>query len=248
MFSRLKGARPSPALVISLVALFVSLGGVGYAAATIGSAQIKNNSIRGKDIRNSTITGKDVKNSGLTGSDIKNSSLGGSDVKNNNLTGSDILESSLGTVPNALNATTAANAGNAASVGGFRIARVTPFTLTNNQTREVLREGPFTFTATCAINVGGTTDTATIDIATTQNNAAFDSDDTTPDLDTNTPLIDRQFVESSGNTGLPNFDQETDGSAIATDGTEIDGSELYAGVNILNQPGVCRFGGFFTIG
>ncbi len=32
----------SPAMALSVVALFVSLGGVGYAAATIGSAQIKN--------------------------------------------------------------------------------------------------------------------------------------------------------------------------------------------------------------
>ena len=53
--------RPSPALVIALIALFVSLGGVGYAAATIGSGQIENNSIRGKDIRNHTIGSKDVK-------------------------------------------------------------------------------------------------------------------------------------------------------------------------------------------
>jgi len=56
-FSKL---RPSPALVVALIALFVALGGVGYAAATIGSGQVKNNSIRGKDIRNRTIKSKDV--------------------------------------------------------------------------------------------------------------------------------------------------------------------------------------------
>jgi hypothetical protein len=36
------------------------LAGVGYAAATIGSAQIKNNSVAGKDIKNRTITAKDI--------------------------------------------------------------------------------------------------------------------------------------------------------------------------------------------
>src|SRR3954452_13698656 len=107
-FSRL---RPSPAMIVACISLFVAVGGVGYAAATIGSGQIKNNSVRGKDIRNSTITGKDVKNSGLTGTDVKNSSLAGRDVKNNSLTGSDILESSLGAVPNATNAGRAASAG-----------------------------------------------------------------------------------------------------------------------------------------
>jgi hypothetical protein len=57
---RLRLARPSPSLAISLLALFVALGGVGYAAATIGSAQIKNNSIRSVDIRNGTIVAKDI--------------------------------------------------------------------------------------------------------------------------------------------------------------------------------------------
>jgi hypothetical protein len=52
--------RISPALVLSMVALFVALGGGAYAAATIGSSQIKNNSVRGKDIRNGTIVSKDI--------------------------------------------------------------------------------------------------------------------------------------------------------------------------------------------
>src|SRR3954451_20581532 len=73
---RLSRYRPAPAMIVACMALFVALVGVGYAAATIGSAQIKNNSIRGKDIRNSTITGKDVKNNSLTGSDVRESRLG----------------------------------------------------------------------------------------------------------------------------------------------------------------------------
>ncbi len=50
----------SPAMVLSVVALFVSLGGVGYAAATIGSAQIKDGSVASKDIKNRTIATKDL--------------------------------------------------------------------------------------------------------------------------------------------------------------------------------------------
>jgi hypothetical protein len=79
-------SRPSPALVISLIALFVALGGTGYAAITIGSKQISNNSVSTKDLKNNSATGKDVKNDKLTGADIR--------------------ESSLGTVPNASNAST----------------------------------------------------------------------------------------------------------------------------------------------
>ncbi|MDQ3587776.1 MAG: hypothetical protein M3350_11115 [Actinomycetota bacterium] len=68
--------RPSPALVISLVALFVAFGGTSYAALRVGSKQIVNNSVRGKDIRNGTIAARDVKRNGLGGRSVKESSLG----------------------------------------------------------------------------------------------------------------------------------------------------------------------------
>lgn len=57
---RLRRGRPTPAMAIACTALFMALGGVGYAAATVGSAQIKNNSVQGKDIKNSTIKSKDI--------------------------------------------------------------------------------------------------------------------------------------------------------------------------------------------
>src|SRR4051794_26716280 len=56
---------PSPSLAISLLALFVSLGGVGYAAATIGTGQIKNGAVTSKKIRNSTIRSRDVRKNAL---------------------------------------------------------------------------------------------------------------------------------------------------------------------------------------
>ena len=39
--SKLRAGRPSPALVISLLALFVALGGSAYAATKIGTKDIK---------------------------------------------------------------------------------------------------------------------------------------------------------------------------------------------------------------
>jgi hypothetical protein len=111
MLARLKAQRPSPALVISLIALFVSLGGAGYAAVTV----------TGKNVKNSSLTGKDVKNSSLTGSDVKNSSLAGRDVKKDSLTGSDVAESKLGKVPRATSADTA---GNANTVGGVSASQL----------------------------------------------------------------------------------------------------------------------------
>ena len=56
---RLK-AHATPSMVVACMALFVSIGGVGYAAATIGSAQIKNNSVQSKDIKNDTIKQRDL--------------------------------------------------------------------------------------------------------------------------------------------------------------------------------------------
>jgi hypothetical protein len=58
--SRKLHTRISPASLLAVIALFVSLGGVSYAAATIGSAQIKNNSVKGTDIKNGSIASKDI--------------------------------------------------------------------------------------------------------------------------------------------------------------------------------------------
>src|SRR5919205_527760 len=53
--------RPSPAMVVAMTALFVSLGGVSYGLATgsIGSREIRNNSIRSIDVRNRSLLARD---------------------------------------------------------------------------------------------------------------------------------------------------------------------------------------------
>jgi hypothetical protein len=73
---------PSPAMVIAMIALFVSLGGVSYGVATgsIDSREIKNNTIRSKDIHNPGVTGRDVKNESLGTTDVKNGSLRARDL------------------------------------------------------------------------------------------------------------------------------------------------------------------------
>jgi hypothetical protein len=53
--------RISPATVLSLIALFVALGGVSYAAVTINGQNIQNNSIPGKKLRNGAVTNAKVK-------------------------------------------------------------------------------------------------------------------------------------------------------------------------------------------
>ena len=106
---RLLRFRPSPALVIACVALFVSLGGVSYgiASGAITSRAIKNNTVSSKDIKNLTITAKDVKKNSLGGTSIRESRLG----KVPNAAHAD-------TADTATNATNATNASNAAALGG----------------------------------------------------------------------------------------------------------------------------------
>lgn len=83
MTSRLK--KPSPAMLVACLALFVAFTGSAVAAG----------------LAKNSVTSKQVKNSSLTGSDIKNDSLSGKDVK----------ESSLAKVPAAGTADSAASAG-----------------------------------------------------------------------------------------------------------------------------------------
>lgn len=92
--------RPSPSMLVGLLALFLSLGGVSYGVATgsIGSRDIKNNSVRGKDVRNRSLTGKDI--------------------KNNSLAGGQVSEGKLGKVPSAASADSATSAQNAQALGG----------------------------------------------------------------------------------------------------------------------------------
>jgi hypothetical protein len=75
---------PSPAMVVAVTALVMSLGGSAYALV-----------VTGKSIRNNTVTAKDIRNHTLTGTDVGRDRLGGGSIK----------ESSLGTVPSAFAAT-----------------------------------------------------------------------------------------------------------------------------------------------
>jgi hypothetical protein len=57
--------RISPGSVLALIALFVALGGVSYAAVTINGKNIKNNSIPGKKLKNGAVTNAKVKANSL---------------------------------------------------------------------------------------------------------------------------------------------------------------------------------------
>jgi hypothetical protein len=145
--------RPSPALVISCVALFLSLGGVSYGVATgfIDSREIKNNTIRSKDVRNNTLRTFDIRNNEVRGFDIRNSTIQGRDVAFNTMTGDDVSEESLGKVPSAGTADTATAAG---SVNGVALSKVVYAAEQGTGPQEILNTRGLRLEGRCL--VGGT--------------------------------------------------------------------------------------------
>lgn len=145
--------RPSPALVIAVIALFISLGGVSYGLATgsIDSREIRNNTVRSKDIRNSQVLSRDIRNSTVRGRDVGLNSLGGLDID----------ESKLGRVP------TAARAFTADSVSSVRV--LPRVVAAPGQTRPVATAGPLTLQLRCV------DDGFFLEVDSSADNAAFDS-------------------------------------------------------------------------
>ena len=66
---------PSPAMAVALVALVAALGGTSYAAITVTSSNVRNESLTGSDIRNSSVTGVDVRNGTLSATDFRAGTL-----------------------------------------------------------------------------------------------------------------------------------------------------------------------------
>jgi hypothetical protein len=148
--------RPSPAMLVALLALFISMGGVSYGVATgfIDSREIKNNTVRSKDLRNNDIRTGDVRNNEVRGVDIRNSTVQGRDVALNTLTGSDINETRLGKVPSA---TAADNATKATSAGTVDVLKtIAPVTVNEGATpATLLTHGPFTVRGLCEPDMSG---------------------------------------------------------------------------------------------
>lgn len=73
--------RPSPALIIAIIALIAALGGTAWAAGqlkknSVGSRQLKSKAVTNGKIANNAVTGSKVLTHSLEGSDINLSKLG----------------------------------------------------------------------------------------------------------------------------------------------------------------------------
>ncbi|MGN6188564.1 MAG: hypothetical protein ACTHOE_06670 [Conexibacter sp.] len=90
---RIPRRRPSAAMIVACCALFVALGGTSFALAvgSVGSVQIRDDSIRSIDVHNHS----------LRGHDIAPDSLGGGAIKEETLDTSKLDASHIGVVPQA---------------------------------------------------------------------------------------------------------------------------------------------------
>jgi hypothetical protein len=140
--------RPSPAMVIALIALFVSLSGVSYGVATgfIDSREIKNNEVRSLDIRNNEVRSRDIRNNEVRGLDIRNSTIQSRDIAINAVRGEDVKEETLGKVPSAMLSDSATSAD---SVGGVTMRKIAYSGAAGTDFVEVLNLGGLKLEARC---------------------------------------------------------------------------------------------------
>jgi hypothetical protein len=220
---RIPRRRPSPALAVAVLALFVALGGSAYALSITGG-DVVNGSLTGADIRNRSLTQSDLRGRALKGTLMIKDSVGYNAVKEQVLDASKFKQ-----------VKSSADSDRLAGVTGRRIA---PFTLDNGQSKALTTVGPFTLTARCRTEA--TDQIAEIVVQTNQSNSAIDgaTKDTALNIGETVAMVAAQAP-----TGTPAFDQEAAGAAIAPDGTEILGQELYAGVSVLGAANKCRYGG-----
>jgi hypothetical protein len=88
--------RPRHATIVAYLALFVALGGTGYAATTLPK-----NSVGAKQLRTGAVTSQDIRGNTVRSGDVRNGTLVGRDVRADALGGREINEAGLGSVPSA---------------------------------------------------------------------------------------------------------------------------------------------------
>src|SRR5215211_1509359 len=68
--------RSEAALAISVIALVMALGGIGYAAATIGTSDIENGAVTARKLHPDAVRTNKIKDEAVTGAKVKESTLG----------------------------------------------------------------------------------------------------------------------------------------------------------------------------
>lgn len=217
--SKLRGKRPSPALVISILALFVALGGSAYAAKKIGTKEIKANAITTGKIKKNAVTTSKIKKEAVTGAKIK--------------------ESSLGAVPNATHATSADNATTATNWSRYSTSGLKKANL--GQTIPLGSVGPFTIEGVCT-DIGSNEFQAQVRISTSAAGSFLYTDESAyyeADFDPGDTGFLSDAVESTDPYWLGYYGYYNEWHAASPDGAQILQGFANAGVHVFGSP--CAF-------
>jgi hypothetical protein len=203
--------RPSPAMIVAVIALFLAAGGVGYAASsTINGNVLKDHSVAGKKLKKNTLAGKQINESKLG----KVPRAKTADEATH-----------AGTADNATHASTADNATHATAADS-----VSTVSLHATKTVDAAADlasapqvplgskGPFSFYGKCFVNAGGSVEAITY-IASSSNAGLFDTEAEDSGYVTPATLEDNRKLQDVA-AGANSFDAgDGDKDFMATDGS-----------------------------
>lgn len=197
--------RPSPSLVISILALVMATSGTAIAAKVLitSSAQIKANSVNSGDIADGTVAARDLKANSVDGDKVKNGSLALDDLTSaarGSLTeaGTQAIEGFRKSGPNAVEADKVTRVATLSNVppGTYAIFAKTILTPLEN-TSGLVNQGK-TVSGHCVLDAGGDKDEARQLIATPGSLAPGE--------------LNTQITRTFGSTGVVTLDCDMTGS------------------------------------
>ena len=227
-------------MMVALAALFIALGGAGYAAVTLPRNSVSTDTIRDGAVRKAK---------------IRANAVDGSKIASNAVTGDDILESSLGPVPSA------------AGLKTLSLVRSTPTLGADEASARaaapeipLFAKGQLTLYGKCFKNNGLNQVRAevfvrsSVDGAIATGNVILEGGDGTAFLNVATPELERRVDVELANANFANVSTLQSVSAVSPDGTSLrilthlaaKNGVLAgpAGQGIYGNGDVCLFGGF----
>ncbi|HEX6651388.1 MAG TPA: hypothetical protein VF072_01490 [Thermoleophilaceae bacterium] len=234
--------RPSPAMIVASLALFVSLSGVSYGVATgfIDSREIKNNEVRSIDIRNNEIRTRDLRNNEVRGIDIRNSTVQGRDIALNTVTGEDVREDTLQKVPSAL------LADSATSADGVKSLKIVDTTIQRDAPSATLAtSGPLTLLGSCIQDLSSTNAGVSVDTSEDGTIVGDQHNDNKPVDATDPPWplwgISDTMGDDDRTAAFTTF------HATAASGPAMAGTVSIQALATSGSTGTCRFQGFVVL-
>ena len=141
--------RPAHSTIAAYLALFLALGATAWAASTVGSGDVVNNSLKSVDLKNNGgVKTVDAANGTLGGPDVRNNSLGGGEFRANSIGGADADESTMSVTRILQNLGGAVNQQLTNSLS-FKLVPNTAFTQAPTESSQILGTARGTFQPTC---------------------------------------------------------------------------------------------------